>query len=358
MYLKYKDAPDTGKASHPEDLRISGGLPVHMQRKCRDTYNETRRILLASKIPKAKRVLNGSVRFMKPARNTNVRTLGTFYAHKDMINIKALEREGGALLGTLIHECGHRYNANFIDNAVQMEWLAYNKMLISDRKYWEGKEVTLAAKLGWSVSSMQTHAFTKGVIVEMGKGRNGTIKVQKKDGSIKEIKRWELDSIYRRTAPQFPTEYSRKNPEEHFAETWAGYHLGRLSPELVSHFEHLLIDKQPASTLKIASSHTAEGGEIEVLEEGEEGKWDIDAPEDDIITSSDLMKALTQANILGEAIEFNGAKHSIHGLNLLDFDEAEEIILSLLPDAFVAHNEDTLEVVIETTRTASIWPSF
>lgn len=320
--------PSSGDSSFTEELRVGNAVPPLLQVRAKGAFEDARKILTASKIPRAAQALKGLTTFVKPAKGANIRTNGTFHSVGNVIRIQTQNKDQ---LATLLHEMGHRYHFLIMDHDVKLEWLLYTQMLAAPRKPWKGKTVVTDGKMPWSVSSQQPVGLVYGEIVDViGSGSRQEVAIRLATGAVVRRPWSAVEKLRESIRWDFPSQYARTNPEEHFAETWAGYHLGSLAGDLREHFEHLLIKKEPASTLKIASRRPQRNlrAEDQGTDEGweEPRSYDLDPKEDRIVKMQDIMQPLANAGILFSSLSTDGSIFLLEGLDPRWIDKVSSIL--------------------------------
>ena len=132
----------------------------------------------------------------------------------------------------LVHELGHRYDFKFATAGQKRNIAALYSKLKSDARWVDVPELKAGEFLPVNLRGEITpRKITKVTPLSYELGSGVSVKISAVEGILK------------RKAVEgklFPSGYSMKNPTEFFAECFAFYVLGRLSPALAVKFEEAL----------------------------------------------------------------------------------------------------------------------
>lgn len=341
-----KNAPESNMPSEKPEVRVSKSISVALQERCYETVETVRRLINASPVPNAKKVLSGPIRFLKAKKAGKYGNWGTYYSNKNMVNIQTKPID---LTTTLLHELGHRYHYLYIKRPVWLEWLAYNKMVNAPRKPWVGKKIVIIASIPHNVTYDAVYSKKYGIIEEVsGRGWATRVKVRAlRNQELLDLRWSDLETVREKTAYDFPSRYGRTAPHEHFCETWASYHAGLLGGAMKEHFEHIVVRGLPASSIKLASlQRLAE-------EQGEEFDFspETEEIEETPVGPFDILEIMSNVGVRFTALRVEPGSYVLEGLSELDEGKVEQALEDYLPEMSLSINPDTGEYILPFVTT-------
>jgi len=211
----------------PFKVHNTVGADANQFNEIQSLFESANRILSATR--DFKKVLYGDVYVVGQIKNA--RTLAWYSLSEDDVYIRSMAKRGFDDLDTLCHELGHRYWYKFAPKPV-LE--AFNRFYYLMKRS-SGVQVEMP-KVGDVFPIPLSNRRGPPPVIESDDGYRYGL-----SGGGFVVKRTVRKILEERAVvAKFPTPYSSKTVEEFFAELFALYALGKLSPDLSSKFEEAL----------------------------------------------------------------------------------------------------------------------
>jgi len=251
------------KTEKSEDTYPIGPLTIHntLQLQGSDLEKTDKVIEAAVKfvkgsgIPNVAKALYGDVFLVGKLQGHN--TLAWYSIRDDNIYLRPLLKADLDATHSLCHEIGHRYWFKVMDNEARAWWRNYH-----DSKRFEApdvteqvREVVRSIKPGMPLP-IEVKGWSKGgppIVTEVvDLGPTSMVSFTNTRGAKKgQIGKLRMTDIIQYLAKlntrslSYPTAYAATSPEEHFADAFAMYAMGKLTGPHKENFERLIVNRKP-----------------------------------------------------------------------------------------------------------------